>query len=110
MRGWRRRQQLHRQQLRAAGSCSALRSVRVRLQSQGHSRTPVADRERADAVGMRNAGSLIGKTGIVDVVKPLKENTHVRHVDLASNGLNEFGATQMAQVCPRHCGDPTQRA
>jgi len=45
-------------------------------------------------------GSLIGKTGIADVVKPLKENTHVRHVDLASNGLNEFGATQIAQVCP----------
>jgi len=45
-------------------------------------------------------GSLIGKTGIADVVKPLKENTHVRHVDLASNGLNELGATQIAQVCP----------
>ena len=45
-----------------------------------------------------DTGSLIGKTGIVDVVKPLKENTHVRHVDLASNGLNEFGATQIAQV------------
>ena len=37
-------------------------------------------------------GSLIGKTGIADVVTPLKENVHVRHVNLASNGLNEFGA------------------
>lgn len=26
------------------------------------------------------------------------ENTHVRHVDLSSNGLNEYGATQMAEV------------
>lgn len=110
---------VHRHQLRAAGSCSALPSVLVRLQGQSHSRTrpqrqglctshTVANREGADAVGMRNTGSLIGKTGIVDVVKPLKENTHVRHVDLASNGLNEFGATQMAQVCPRRCGDPTR--
>ena len=36
-------------------------------------------------------GSLIGKTGIADVVTPLKENLHVRHVNLASKGFNEFG-------------------
>jgi hypothetical protein len=44
------------------------------------------------------AGCLIGKTGIADVARPLKENTHIRHVDLSSNGLNEYGATQIAEV------------
>lgn len=44
------------------------------------------------------AGCLIGKTGIADVARPLKDNNHVRHVDLSSNGLNEFGATQIADV------------
>mmetsp|Transcript_67570 Transcript_67570/g.180590 ORF Transcript_67570/g.180590 Transcript_67570/m.180590 type:complete len:90 (+) Transcript_67570:134-403(+) len=44
------------------------------------------------------AGCLIGKTCIPDVVKPLRENVHVRHVDLSSNGLSEFGATQIANV------------
>jgi hypothetical protein len=43
-------------------------------------------------------GCLIGKTGIADVTRPLKDNTHVRHVDLSSNGLNEYGATQIAEV------------
>jgi len=44
------------------------------------------------------SGCLIGKTGIAEVARPLKENTHVRHVDLSSNGLNEYGATEMAEV------------
>ena len=32
------------------------------------------------------AGCLIGKTCIADVAKPLKDNQHVRYVDLSSNG------------------------
>ena len=116
MRGWRRYTAINCMLLVAAVRCHGCgcacrvkaihaRSCKVKRLCTSHT---VANRVGADAVGMRNTGSLIGKTGIVDVVKPLKENTHVRHVDLASNGLNEFGATQMAQVCPRRCGDPTR--
>ena len=56
-----------------------------RLQKQKATRLTNLDVDLISA-----AGCLIGKTCIADLAKPMKENQHVRHVDLSSNGTLFF--------------------